>query len=306
MGVSDMVRIGDRGAIVSVKPILPHSGTMSLQGDKMPFHVAIRYLDGALSSELAQEYDLKGLRFVLDRTDSAPSAIPIRSSDGVLIGFFEWEQFQPGEAIVGALSPILFIAFFVLFGCASYVGEILWQRTESLTHSLDTLQHQATHDALTGLFNRVQFNVELEQRVRNPQKVESTSVLFIDLDRFKQVNDSLGHAAGDELLKMVATRLRTVLPDALIARMGGDEFTAILDNVDLKKTELACREIVDVVSRPFSVLGGQAQIGASIGFAQLSGASDPEEVTKRADMALYQAKAAGRNTWVRFTGELAA
>jgi diguanylate cyclase (GGDEF)-like protein/PAS domain S-box-containing protein len=163
------------------------------------------------------------------------------------------------------------------------------------------LEHIAHHDALTQLPNRRMLWARLRHiQSSAPASAAFTSVLYIDLDGFKHVNDTLGHAAGDELLRLVAARLRSRLrAHDLLARLGGDEFVAVLE--DLQESSAAqaiADDLVRQIGMPFVLCAGcEASIGASIGISYLTAeCSDVEELLAQADTALYGAKHAGRNT----------
>lgn len=161
------------------------------------------------------------------------------------------------------------------------------------------LQHTAFHDALTGLPNRDLFRKRLgkalDEAVRKQRKV---AVLFLDLDRFKQVNDSLGHSVGDELLVAAAKRIRHCVRESdVVCRLGGDEFTALLVNIEGQASALAVGEkILEALSRPFNIQQHQMRIGASVGVALFPDHGEGvEDLLKNADTAMYEAKEAGRN-----------
>jgi len=161
----------------------------------------------------------------------------------------------------------------------------------------DELRHQALHDALTGLANRALFEDRLRHalaaRLRTRQPL---AVLFLDLDDFKTINDSLGHRAGDFLLQSVAARIEPLLrPTDTAARLGGDEFAVLVDNVDSTQeaTEIAQR-ILAALSDGFTVEDRELRVTASIGIA--SDGSDADELLRNADMAMYAAKANGKNS----------
>ncbi len=152
-------------------------------------------------------------------------------------------------------------------------------------------------DTLTGLPNRAVFLEQLEAAVEG--RGGTFSVLMLDLDRFKNVNDSLGHAAGDALLREVANRLRSVLRGTdLLARLGGDEFAIIqacCDHQRIGSVDLAAR-ICRCIAEPFLLLGRQVEVGTSVGIAMVpEHGSDREQLLKKADLALYRSKSAGRN-----------
>lgn len=158
----------------------------------------------------------------------------------------------------------------------------------------------ATHDPLTRLPNRVAFIQAIEQACSKPRTTrKSIAVLCLDLDRFKAVNDTLGHPAGDKLLGAVAERLgETVGASGLVARFGGDEFSVFLDRACRSTAIKAAERIIHSLSEPYLIDEQQVLIGASVGIAlaQASG-SDPERLMKRADLALYNAKSDGKGTW---------
>jgi len=126
-------------------------------------------------------------------------------------------------------------------------------------------------------------------------------VLFIDLDRFKAVNDTYGHPVGDRLISLVAERMRDILPHALIGRIGGDEFTVLLEMTEADSVAATADRIVVSLREPFEIEGVNVSIGASVGVAIATGPNaDANELTRQADIALYHAKAAGRNAYAVF------
>jgi diguanylate cyclase (GGDEF)-like protein len=171
------------------------------------------------------------------------------------------------------------------------------------------IAYLARHDALTGLANRAQFNAKLDEASkRSRRNGDAVTVVMLDLDKFKAVNDTLGHPAGDRLLVEVARRLGSVVRETdLLARLGGDEF-AILQEGGKNQHEgaiaLALR-IIRVITRPFDLNGHKANVGTSIGIAMApEHGCDPEDLLKRADLALYDVKANGRNDFRIFQPEM--
>lgn len=175
---------------------------------------------------------------------------------------------------------------------------------ETMIEELLTAQSRleaARHDPLTHLPNRALFHDLLETACAEAvQTGPSAALLFIDLDRFKAVNDSLGHDAGDELLCAVAGRLADCIgADDILARLGGDEFTAVLRPLPRpnRATDVAGR-MVAALERPFDLAAGSARIGCSIGISYCPDDADrATALLKNADVAMYRAKAGGRNGW---------
>jgi diguanylate cyclase (GGDEF)-like protein/PAS domain S-box-containing protein len=161
------------------------------------------------------------------------------------------------------------------------------------------LQHDALHDSLTGLPNRALFLDRLDQAIRRAQRRAPhacATVLFLDLDRFKVVNDSLGHSVGDRLLVAVARRVESALrPNDTVARIGGDEFTVLLDDMcDAREATLVAERVQQTLAAPFHLDGRELFVAASIGIALATADAAPEEVLRDADVAMYRAKADGR------------
>jgi diguanylate cyclase (GGDEF)-like protein/PAS domain S-box-containing protein len=162
----------------------------------------------------------------------------------------------------------------------------------------DRLSYQAFHDALTGLPNRALFTDRLEHALaRTQRQFGGLAVLFLDLDHFKLVNDTLGHEAGDQLLIAVAERIRAcVRPSDTVARLGGDEFTILLEDLEGPyEAEQIAERITQLLGEPFAVIGHDLFVTTSIGIV-LQGQShtSPEDMLRDADVALYRAKDAGR------------
>ncbi|GAA2900887.1 hypothetical protein Acy02nite_85000 [Actinoplanes cyaneus] len=160
---------------------------------------------------------------------------------------------------------------------------------------------EARHDSLTGLPTRVLFLEMLAERLACNTP---TSVLFVDLDRFKAVNDSLGHRAGDELLGLVAQRVRACLrPTDTAARIGGDEFAVLLTDCEADQAVPVAQRLIDAIKVPFAVAGQEVFIGASIGIAAGPGPA-PSEILGNADVAMYRAKTEGPGKVVLFEPQM--
>jgi diguanylate cyclase (GGDEF)-like protein/PAS domain S-box-containing protein len=174
----------------------------------------------------------------------------------------------------------------------------------------DAMQHRALHDPLTSLPNRVLFTDRVEQALervrRHPRSL--AAILFIDVDHFKQVNDTLGHQAGDDLLVGVAARLReAVRPTDTVARFGGDEFGLLLEEVGSERDAIATAErIAAGFAKPFVLDSGSQFVTASIGIALADGHEDPQALLRDADAAMYRAKQRGRARYDLFDEDLRA
>jgi diguanylate cyclase (GGDEF)-like protein len=169
------------------------------------------------------------------------------------------------------------------------------------------ITHMALHDALTGLPNRVLLNERLEHALARSKRGEMVATHMLDLDNFKNVNDTLGHPAGDKLLQMVTDRLRTLMRETdTVARMGGDEFAVMQVGISQPSdaTVLAYR-IIEALGAPYDIDGQQVIIGTSVGIAVgPTDGVDPDQIIRNADLALYRAKGDGRGTYRFFEQEM--
>ncbi|MBT8767424.1 putative bifunctional diguanylate cyclase/phosphodiesterase [Metapseudomonas boanensis] len=170
------------------------------------------------------------------------------------------------------------------------------------------LKHAARHDPLTGLANRLRLDELMQQALQRRQKpgAREAALLFIDLDRFKLINDSLGHATGDRVLVEVAQRLsRCLRPGDHLSRFGGDEFVVLLDDLAcLEDAEQVARRMLESLHKPLPLEDRTLSVSASIGIAGLLGADQAVDALQAADLALYRAKEAGKAQFARYSAEL--
>jgi diguanylate cyclase (GGDEF)-like protein/PAS domain S-box-containing protein len=217
-------------------------------------------------------------------------AVPIVGSDGVL-GVLEFFNTTPRPIDDGALRTLTI--------ASAQLGQFLERKLAE-----QALAYQALHDPLTGLPNRALFLDRLRVSLAQSRRRSSTvAVLFLDVDNFKVINDSLGHRAGDELLSMLATRITATLrPGDTVARFGGDEFVVIADQIDgIEDAVLIAERVAATFTDPFSLALGEHFVTASIGIALSAGNSpDAEDLIRSADSAMYRAKERGRGHYEVF------
>jgi len=182
------------------------------------------------------------------------------------------------------------------------------QMQDELLKQKDILEYQATHDALTGLPNRTLFNDRLEQSIQKAKRNGThIALFFIDLDHFKEINDSLGHHIGDEVLKVIASRLNLVIRlEDTLARLGGDEFTIIMENVqNVQYSIVFSQKILKVLLEPISINSQKLYLSSSIGISLFpQDTTDANNLLKYADTAMYKAKAEGRNNFQFYSKEM--
>jgi predicted signal transduction protein with EAL and GGDEF domain len=228
--------------------------------------------------------------------------IMVASDVVAVLEFFSLELQTPDESMLRLMAQI-----------GTQLGRVIERQ-----RAQERLLHDALHDPLTHLGNRKLFLDRLQHFLLRSERVAGYqfAVLFIDLDRFKAVNDGLGHEAGDLLIVATAERLKAALrqvdlvardagldlSDDVVARMGGDEFTVLLDNITSAQTPIRVAErLLKVLSAPFDLAGQQAFISASIGIAlSASGYTDVQAMLRDADIAMYHAKQNGRARWMMF------
>ncbi len=200
----------------------------------------------------------------------------------------------------GATFPMELSASEMSLGGQSYFIGIVRDITER-KEAEDRIAHLAHFDYLTNLPNRASFLNILDHSVALSMRNKSMlAVLFVDLDGFKQINDTLGHEAGDLLLKGVSERFKQSVRDSdTVARLGGDEFIVLLQSIDnAESAGLLAEKLVKVLAEPFDLAGQAAKVGASIGISLFpDDASESRELVKQADEAMYVAKHSGKNIW---------
>ncbi len=296
-------RIDDRPALVGASTVLP-SLDATLIGDRSPtIAVAVSFLDGRFMQSFADDLSIERVELQGTAPQPPQAGLEIPFSAGEQAAWLAWTPRKPGAAmldqlmqgIVGIAVLIMVAAFMVL----SHVRRANRQLSDSERRAVEL----AYRDTLTGLANRVRLRETLEKWLPPTDAENRVALLFIDLDGFKDINDTLGHAVGDEILAIIGERLeRIVGSQALTARFGGDEFALLVPTgkQDGEIADLANR-IIENVRKPVQAGEHLLNVGASIGIAIApQDGRDPDELLRRADIALYGAKGDGRGAWRRF------
>ena len=233
----------------------------------------------------------------------------------VLVGLSVDEQMASAQrqsrAYLGwaALGSVLVVLLTGLLGRMSWqlVQGRLRESEAKLQHA-ERVEYLAYHDGLTGLPNRRMFSKLLAHSISEAHRYERRlAVAFLDLDRFKQINDTLGHEAGDQLLREVAARLKGCVRDSdTVARLGGDEFVVLLPELaDEKYASTVAQKILAAAAKPFTLMGQEFRVTASIGISTYPhDGLDEQTLTKNADIAMYQAKAEGKNNFQFYSEKL--
>ena len=233
---------------------------------------------------------------------------PERRSDGMLAIYVH--AVETGEHIVEERSAVAHNGQTRWYGLqAVKLGDGLGVTVRDITkarHAANRIRHQALHDPLTGLANRAGFELALAGAIAEAhQHGQVAAVALLDLDDFKQINDTLGHAAGDQVLQLVATRLRNCMrPSDTVARLGGDEFVLVLPNISYPAgAEIVARKLIAQVAEPMQVDGRAITVTVSVGISAFPyDGPDASILLKCADSAMYRTKRAGRNGYALSNG----
>jgi diguanylate cyclase (GGDEF)-like protein len=306
----DIVSVGGTPAIVSVMPITSQTGTIPQEPGSEYLHIAVDYLDAAFARKLEHDYSINAASVTMaPTTDSDLVSYPLFNNAGRVVAFVDWRPGRPGVELLKQTGPALAIAFLIAGIIVLALVHRLWRSTSALEAERISARHDAMHDPLTGLANRAHFDAQLSRDLGDRRGTPPVALLILDLDRFKQVNDTLGHTVGDDLICAVGQRLQELIgPADVLARLGGDEFAIIHPCREGPSAALSLANgIVDAIAKPFVVSGGEAFVGASIGLALSSAEdNDPRELTRKADIALYEAKARGRGRVVLYEDSMSA
>lgn len=312
---SHLLKGPDGPVIVSAMTIVPVVD-MALGTTPPPLLVSIVRLDGATLALLGESMQIEGLHF--QPRGEAPHGmdVPLVADDGRTVGVLDWNAPQPGRPLLRYVLPAFAM---ILLGAAILTRrmfERLVQGQVSLREQEAHARFLSLHDGLSQLPNRRLFTETLRERLRDlreqPDPDDATQrricVAYVDLDRFKDINDAIGHGAGDALVMQIAPRLLAeIRPDDMLARLGGDEFAILrtLEGAHDTPEELG-QSIISVFKRPFEIEAGSIEITASVGIALAHrGETDPDRVIQDADISLYQSKDLGRNRFTIFHGAMA-
>ena len=233
----------------------------------------------------------------------------------ILVGLSVDEQLAAAERQTRAYLAWASLGSVLVVLLAALLGRLSWQlarvrlrESEAKVAHAQQVEYLAYHDGLTGLPNRSLFSKLLAQCISEAQRHQRRlAVAFLDLDRFKQINDTLGHEAGDQLLQEVGLRIKQCVRDSdTVARLGGDEFVVLLSELtDEKDSAIVAQKILTAIAKPFVLIGQEFRVTGSLGIATYpQDGQDEQTLTKNADIAMYQAKAEGKNNFQHYSEKL--
>ncbi|TYC51242.1 diguanylate cyclase [Rhodobacterales bacterium] len=286
--------------------------TYDENGDKNTNCVLIftKSLDAAALEAISAKYKLPNLRLSSSPPVFWEGGYPIRTFDDTLIGYFVWEPQLAGTTIL----PLAVLGLVVIYGAMLLSARLFFRRAGETVRALEIarrdavmatelLADQARRDPLTGLGNRRFLDDTLAGLGGEHDESAVHALLYIDLDYFKDINDSYGHETGDLVLQNVALGLRKMTGgEEQVARLGGDEFVVVLADSGRDRALALARTIIERFTEPMNVNGADCFFGASVGIAF---SRNPDELLRQADMALYSAKRRGRGQVAVFSASVA-
>ena len=305
-----IISIDGRPAVVAGMTIVPNVDKSLLKGTPNLL-LSITYIDDAFISDIGHSLLLPDM-VLATQPSNADGVVskPFVSDDEIPAGFLTWTTRRPGQVLLTIILPL--VAFGVLaMGALSYVilGR-LRRASEHLAQREAEARHEAKHDALSGLPNRVHMVEKIDSFLQGrPLETHDNRVVaaYLDVDRFKDVNDTLGHHTGDQLIKLVAQRLKNCLrPNDFLSRFGGDEFVILCAPAGAEKSSALAERVARAFASPFAVNGQKIRVTASLGVAVAPDHGvTADELMRHADIALYEAKDRGRDRAVLFSDEMA-
>jgi diguanylate cyclase (GGDEF)-like protein len=296
-----IVSTPDGFAIVSVAPILPISEDMQIPQAKPRYLIYTKFLNADFVKSIEEQYVLSNL--TIDKVSNLKSGgTLIEDVSGVPVISVRWTDRHPGDAVRSDVTNKAMMALGFLGMVVVLIGYRCWLMIKKIAKSEELAVFDAEHDTLTGLLNRAGLHSEMARLTKSNRK--AITLVYLDLDGFKDVNDSYGHEVGDQLIKEVAKGINTVVGKAgTVCRLGGDEFVVVLEGaVAETSAAIISRKIIQFLGVVFDFDGRQASVGASIGISSNpDGKLDANELLRQADVAMYQAKANGKNTTVHYS-----
>jgi diguanylate cyclase (GGDEF)-like protein len=305
-----ILAIDGKPAIVTALTVLPNVDMTLLNGTPHIL-VSISFLDENFLRDVGSSLLLPNLT----HSDSAVAgarmvSMPLMTDDNATVGQLHWQTEHPGRPLITFVLPIVAIGVLAVALQAHSMLKRLRQTSTHLAQEEKRSRYAARHDALSGLPNRAHFAENLQSVLASLDPTgqgQCAIVAYLDVDRFKDVNDTLGHSAGDALIQEIAKRLRAhVRSGDFIARYGGDEFAILWLSADPDAPNLLARRIARALISPIDIEGQSLNVTASVGIAVApANGVTVDEVMRHADIALYEAKNAGRNRAVVFSDHMA-
>ena len=284
-------------AAVGVALVRKKSGELDAPAGQHRYLVFARHLDDDRVTALGQTYVIGGLRLAPPAFE-ADYFVPITDPSGTTLGKLVWISRSPGDIAYAQVRPMVLQALGLVGLFFMVLLVIGWLAGRRLKGEENSAREEALRDRLSGLSNRDGLGLAVDRFVAEARQTRrNVLLLYLDLDGFKEVNDSYGHGTGDQLIRAVAAGLAVLIPQgAVLARIGGDEFAiAFLSDGEHAAALQLSEQILDFLAEPLEIGRRVVVVGASIGIAMSpAGTISREELVRRSDLAMYKAKEAGR------------
>jgi diguanylate cyclase (GGDEF)-like protein len=284
-------------AAVGVALVREKSGALDKPAGQRRYLIFARHLDDKKVADLGTTYVIQGMKLV-PADYVAQYSVNIDDADGKALGKLVWASRSPGDISYDQVRPVVVQAVGLVGLFFAVLLVIGWMAGRRLKAEETSAREDALRDRLSGLSNRDGLGMSIDGMVAQARETkQNILILYLDLDGFKEVNDSYGHGTGDQLIRAVAAGLQVLIPPhAVLARIGGDEFAiAFLSEGGNAEALQLSEQILDFLAEPLEIGRRVVVIGASIGIAMSeAGTVDREELVRRADLAMYKAKEAGR------------
>jgi len=284
-------------AAVAVGPVVAASDEYGPHPERSRYILISRLLDTQAITRLGEDYLIADLHLV-SPAEVPVRAVPVRDPAGAVVGRLTWSPPAIGEEAHASVGPVVIAMLALVSLVVLGLAAVAMRSLDEIQRREAAARHAATHDGLTGLPNRTALVEEIGRALEDKRGGgPSVAIVYLDLDGFKAVNDAYGHETGDCLLKEVTAAFRPVVGEAVLARIGGDEFAAVVrgDNAARLACDLGWR-LISAMSKPFDMDGRMIPLGTSVGVSTADAVNPTaEELLRRADVAMYQAKQQGPN-----------
>jgi diguanylate cyclase (GGDEF)-like protein len=303
-----IVSVDGKPAVVAAMTIVPNIDMSLLKGTPNML-LSITYIDEEFVTQIGRSLLLSDLTRQPMPVEGTV-AEPFITDEGVQAGYLSWTSRKPGQVLLTIILPLVAVGVLLTGLLSKTMFRRLKRASAALAQREFEARHEAKHDALSGLPNRVHMIERIEKFLNSyiaRRNGQPALAAYVDIDRFKDVNDTLGHEAGDELIKLVAQRLSTRLrPNDFLARFGGDEFVVLCAPAGAEAGESLVERIAQAFQSPYAIKGQSIKVTASIGLAIApENGATADELMRHADIALYEAKSQGRDRAVFFSEKMA-
>lgn len=299
-----ILRLDGQPTIASIMAVAPATNTRPLPVEYPSIAISLRRLDGETLASIGRHTQLAGLGLSADATAKLPH-LTLRGAQASSLGALVWSRESSASRMLAMLAPAFILAVLIILATTAGLLMRAYRASEELAFSEARARQAALHDPLSGLPNRVYFDNFARQHLAPGRHAAGmlSALIYMDVDHFKEVNDTLGHPVGDQLIREVARRLRiNVRSGDVVARISGDEFLILVCNRrDKEEIAQACRRLIGALNRNLTIDGHRLPTTVSMGVALYpEHGTDLTQLLRRADIALYQAKEQGRDRFVFF------